>query len=118
MNPLEKTLFQGASNTVDFTLADKAGVVIPFEDNGVTLMELYLDGHVLSSVTDDLSWDNVGGVKVKSSDNTDGIRKDIFHSTSLMVYDTLHPEPDDGQLLVNPSMKYSRLKLKIVNPEL
>ncbi len=118
MSTLEKTLFQGVSNTVDITLSDKDGVPIPFDDNGVTLMELYINDQKLSSSNGDISWDNNGGVKIESSSNTESISNNVQHSVSLVVYDPLHPEPDNGQLLINRYMKYSDLSVRVVNPKL
>ena len=115
---MEETLFKGVSNTVDITLSDKDGVPIPFLSNGVTLMELHLNDQTISSVSGDIVWDDVGGISIKAGDDADKISKDIFHSTSLVVYDPTHPEPSSGQLLIHPKMKYSRLKLQIVDHEL
>lgn len=117
MKPLEENLYDGASNTVDFVFTDSKDVVIPFLQNGVTLMELYIGGQKLTSANNDISWDDKGGVKINSK-NAGGIAKGVDHSVSLMVYDGQHLEPDNGQLFMNVEMPFSSATIKVTNPKL
>lgn len=54
-----------------------------------------------------------GVVNITSDNNVGAITPDILHTAKLVVFDPAHPEPDSGQLLIAPDMKYSNLKLKV-----
>lgn len=116
---MEKTLFNGVSNAIGLVLTDNStGEPIPFVDYGVTKMELHLNNKVISSDANDLGkieWDNAGGISISSGDGVSEISKDILHTSSLIAYDPLHPEPEDGQLLIHPKMKNSNLTIEVVD---
>ena len=113
---MQETLYDGVSNPVSFNIADNDGVVIPFISNGVTRMDLHVNCQIISSAADTLgniTWTDDGVVNITSDNNVGAITPDILHTAKLVVFDPAHPEPDSGQLLIAPDMKYSNLKLKV-----
>lgn len=119
---MKESLYDGVSNSVSFTLIDPRvvsdefpnGTPIPFVSNSVTRMDLHLNCQVISSAVDTLgniTWDDDGAVHITSDSNVGSITQDVFHNSQLIVFDTAHPEPDQGQLMFDDKLQLQVVKI-------
>ncbi len=111
---IEETVLLGSKNVIRVVVTDDAGVVIPFETNGVQEMIVYVSGLELSSIThpNDIKWDNIGGINLMLGGHA--IKPKLWHDVSIKSFDPENPNDDaaaEGINLVHPNSDYARMKI-------
>ena len=88
------------------------GGIIPFASNGVTNMELYINGSMVNSSTEHIKYkDGIITLKVGTMDN---IYINRVYGIAVMSYDPKHP---NGQLLIHPDKETANIEAKIVDKQ-
>ncbi|WDE07304.1 hypothetical protein SG34_010645 [Thalassomonas viridans] len=123
-----ETLFLGSSNKIVLLLKYArdiyndnneriaiAGDTIPFVTNGVTKMELYINGITVSSTTGRIIWNDHGHIELDLG-GVEGIEAKKQHQVSLKIWDAGHPTK--GQVVIHPRARKASVRIDTVASEL
>ncbi len=109
---LNEDVFLNSDNAVRIVVLDKStNKAINFVSNGVTRMELYINGLTVSSDTSRLNYFDKGVVELSLGDLV-GIEDKKSYPLSLKVFDVYHP---NGQVMIHPSIRPSSVTVRVLN---
>jgi len=109
MSLINEVVFTNSNSPIIWTINDSAGIPIKFVTNGVTKIELFIGGAVVSSITGDITYNDSGVVTINIPDNA-GVTLYRKYEVTLKVYDPLHPK---GQVVINREFPQSSASIKI-----
>ena len=119
---VDETIFANSDNQIGLILIDPTdlsdivnypnGKPYDFIINGVTLMELFVGNIKFSSTDGDITYANGGVITIKLGADT-SLAHDIQFSSSIKIYDPSH---QNGQFIVNHTLKNSSLSLTVTDP--
>jgi len=107
-----KKIYVGKDNIFKVVLTDSAGQPFKFLATGVTEIRLAIQNKVLSSLTANITYNDVGEIVFDLGSNSDiaTLPRDINYICSILEIDPLH---GNGQYLVHPDISGANLVIQI-----
>ena len=106
---LIESVFIGRDNEIDLVISDiSTGVGIDFISYGVTKMEIYIEGSMVSSEDGYITYQDSGKVNLRLG-HMIGLSTNRTYPITLIAYDPLHTS---GQVLISQGMSSSKVSIR------
>jgi hypothetical protein len=110
---LTELVFKGSSNKINVIVSED-GIPVNFVAGGVTRMELYIGGVIVTSDTSRLNFFDEGKIELSLGD-IEALSSRVKYSVYLKIYTLSDPL---GEMIIHPKLRNSNMSLEVVDSKI